>query len=102
MQVKVKVKTGQALVVTANRLRDGRVVWLGADGDWSEGVRSAAVFAGERVADGLARAQADEARQVVVGPYEVEVTETSDGPVPVRMRERLRVAGPSVPVQAAE
>jgi hypothetical protein len=102
MQAKVKVKKGQALVVTANRLRDGRVVWLGADGIWAEGVRAAAVFAGENVAEGLARAQADEARQLVVTPYEVEVAETPDGPVPLRMRERLRVAGPSVLAQAAE
>ena len=65
-------------------------------------MREAAVYAGEQVSAGLQRAQADEARQIVVAPYEVEVAVTPAGPVPLRMRERVRVDGPSVVPQAAE
>jgi hypothetical protein len=37
MQATVKTKgTAQPLVVTANRLRDGRVVWLAEGGHWAE------------------------------------------------------------------
>ena len=46
MQAKVKAKgAAQPLVVTANRLRDGRVVWLAEGGRWSERVAEARVFA---------------------------------------------------------
>jgi sulfite reductase (NADPH) hemoprotein beta-component len=103
MQAKVKAKgSAQPLLVTANRLRDGRVVWLAADGGWTEAVRDAAVFAGEQVETGLARGQEAELHQLVVGPYAVEVTLGAAGPVPLRMRERVRLDGPSVLPQAAE
>lgn len=103
MQAKVKAKgSAQPLVVSASRLRDGRVVWLAADGRWVEPLRDAAVYLGEQVNAGLAAGEADERRQLVVGAYAVEVVETPDGLVPLRMRERVRVDGPSVLVAAAE
>lgn len=101
MQAKVKSRGTQALVVTANRLRDGRVVWLAADGEWAESVCAAEVFVGEAVATGLAAAARSEARQDVVGAYEVEVATTPSGPEPLRMRERVRVFGPSVLTRVA-
>jgi hypothetical protein len=98
MQAKVKANgASQTLVVTANRLRDGSVVWLAGRGDWTRRVEEAAVFAGAQVvAAALAEAEAAERRQIVVDPYAVEVVLTEAGPRPLRMRERLRVAGPSV------
>jgi hypothetical protein len=102
MQANVKVKgTAQPLVVTANRLRDGRVVWLAADGRWMESLRDAAVYLGEQVNAGLAMGEADERRQIVVGAYAVEIVETPRGMMPLRMRERVRVEGPSVLAEAA-
>ncbi len=80
MQAKVKAKgSAQPLVVSASRLRDGRVVWLAADGRWVEPLRDAAVYLGEQVNAGLAAGEADERRQLVVGAYAVEVVETPDG-----------------------
>jgi hypothetical protein len=97
MQAKVKTKgSAQPLVVTANRLRDGRVVWLAEGGSWSEHVGEAEVFAGEAVEAGLAVGAQAERQQLVVGPYAAEVTVGAHGPVPLRAREKFRADGPSV------
>ena len=83
-------------VFTANRLRDGRVVWL-ADGDaWVEGIDAARVFPAAAAAEGLAIAQRGERNQRVVGVYGTEVDLKAGRPVPLRFRERLRAQGPSI------
>ena len=97
MQAKVKTKgTAQPLVVTANRLRDGRVVWLAEGGRWAECVAEAEVFAGEAAEGGLAVAAEAEGQQIIVGSYVTEVTVGAGGPVPVRAREKFRADGPSI------
>ena len=99
-----KPKAGRAatpMVFTANRLRDGRVVWLGAEGAWVEAVAAATPFAPEAEPEGLALAQQGERRQLVVGVYAVEVALGAAGPVPLKFRERLRVDGPSAVTAAA-
>ena len=83
------------VVFTANRLLDGRVAWLGAAG-WVGTVGAARAFAPEAAAEGAALARAGEAAQLVVGAYPVEVALTPEGPRPLRFREILRAAGPSV------
>jgi hypothetical protein len=96
MQAKVKTKgTAQQLVVTANRLRDGRVVWLAEGGRWADKLGEAEVFLGEAVDAGLSAGTEAECRQEIVGPYAAEVTVGAAGPVPLRARERFRAAGPS-------
>lgn len=84
------------MVFTANRLCDGRVVWLAAGGAWAETLAEAQVFPPERVAAGLALAQQGERAQQVVGTYGVEIALQGGQPVPVKFREQLRVRGPSV------
>ena len=84
------------VVFTANRLRDGRVVWLGAEGSWVEELAAARVFPAAAAAEGLALAQQGERQQQVVGVYGVEMRQTANGPEPLKVRERLRAAGPSV------
>ncbi len=97
MQAKVKTKgTAQPVVVTANRLRDGRVVWLAEGGHWAERVADAKVFLGEAAEAGLADGAEAERTQIVVGAYAAEVTVGADGPVPLRAREKFRAQGPSV------
>ncbi len=83
-------------VITANRLLNGDVVWLGQDDDWVERVTLARVFDGkEAVGDGLAIGAKAEADQKVVGVYEMDV-EIEDGIIePVRLREKIRAAGPT-------
>lgn len=96
MQAKVKANVAtQPLVVTANRLRDGRVVWLAADRRWSTRVADAEVFWGAAAEPALAAAAEAERHQLIVGPYAAEVTLDNAGPVPLRARERFRATGPS-------
>jgi sulfite reductase (NADPH) hemoprotein beta-component len=88
------------MVFTANRLRDGRVVWLAEAGGssiaWAESVTEARVFPPAEAAAGQALAQQGERAQQVVGAYGIEVALQSGRPVPVKFRERLRAQGPSV------
>ncbi len=83
-------------VITANTLRDGRVVWLAADGTWSRRLAEARVFPPEAVAEGLALGAAAERARLVVGVYAAEVDLAAGGPVLRKFRERLRDRGPSV------
>ena len=84
-------------VLTANRLQDGVVVYLAADGGWVESIEGALIARSADEARSLqAQGARDAARNVVVEPYLAEVAETGSRPVPARMRERVRVEGPSV------
>lgn len=83
-----------AVILTANRLRDGRVVWLTAKGSWSEACCQARIFGSEEVAVGLAAAADAERTQHVVGAYPVDVAPGTGHPL--RLRERLRAKGPSI------
>lgn len=84
-------------VITANRLTDGAVVYLTADGSWSERVGDGAII--RDAADDarlIAQAEAALAAQQVVGPEPVEVTEREGGPFPVSFREVIRAVGPGI------
>jgi hypothetical protein len=84
-------------VLTANRLHDGVVVYLAADGGWVESMEDALIARSADEARSLqAQGARDAARNVVVEPYLAEVAEAGGRPVPARMRERVRVEGPSV------
>lgn len=83
-------------VLTANRLSDGAVVYLGADG-WSEWIENARVAGdGETAADLEACGTRAVAERQVVDPYLIEVREDAGRLAPARLRERIRAAGPTV------
>jgi hypothetical protein len=83
-------------VITANRLLDGDVVWLGENDVWVERVTLARTFDGKDVvAEGLSIGAAAEKDQKVVGVYEMDVTIEDGAIVPVRLRERIRAKGPT-------
>ena len=83
-------------IVTANRLVDGIVVYLGADGGWSENLNASLIARDDDAAKSALAAgeQATRDRQVVA-PYLIDVRETAGGILPVRYRELLRAIGPS-------
>jgi hypothetical protein len=84
-------------IVTANRLRDGAVVYLAPDHGLAERLDAAERLATKDETDAaLARAARYVAEQVIVNPYPIEVTESRGGLKPVRMREVIRAAGPTV------
>lgn len=88
---------GRHQLVTANRLADGRVVYLTATGDWSADIGASAVAAdAEAAARLLTIAEAAAARQIVVEPYLIPVVTETGAIRPVRYREAIRAFGPSV------
>ena len=90
-------KTAEISVLTANRLGDGIVVFLDFEGAWSENIAEAVVARSPDEVRALQdRGTYDAAHNLVVEPYLVEVRETAGGLVPIRYRERVRVAGPSI------
>jgi hypothetical protein len=87
----------RAQVMTANRLRDGDVVYLTAGGGWSIWLRDAGVVHDESGQTDLeARAKRAEQDRLVVGPYLMAVAESADGPQPIGTREKIRAKGPTV------
>lgn len=84
-------------VLTANRLQDGTVVFLAADGAWVENIEGAAIARSVQETQALeAQGARDAARNLVVEPYLAEVREAGGHLVPLRARERVRVDGPSI------
>lgn len=83
-------------MLTANRLRDGSVVYRKADG-WITVLAQADVYRDQASADAaLAAATAELERNECVGPYLFEVREEGGVIRPVREREIIRARGPSV------
>lgn len=83
-------------VVTANRLLDGRIVWLGRNGQWKTLIKDAEPFSNSAIEDELQRCNARAQQEALVGIYGVQVTLTENGLQPVTSRERIRAQGPSV------
>jgi hypothetical protein len=87
----------QISVLTANRLDDGIVVFLDFEGAWNESLAEAVVARDPGEARALEdRGAYDAAHNLVVEPYLVEVREDAGRLIPIRTRERIRVAGPSI------
>ena len=83
-------------VVTANRLIDGRVVFLADGYRWVEEIGAARVANGEEAAKALlAIGEKAAADAIVVGPYLIAVSSDSGRITPTRYREVLRALGPS-------
>ncbi len=84
-------------VITANRLKDGEVVYLAPGGDWSNSLTEARFSADEPEYERLLRiAEDDVAGQIVVGPYLMEAERENATVQPVSQRERIRANGPTV------
>ena len=91
-----KLKITSPVVVTANRLGDGAVVYRTPDGGWTTRLEQAAVVSTAPAAtDLLHTAAADDIG--AVGAYVAPVRIEPDGSVrPGNLRESIRQAGPSI------
>ncbi len=94
---------GEVQVVTANRLRDGVVVYLAANGQWTTDIGAAALARDAQAASlllSIGAVAAAESR--VIEPYLAAVVEEGGSVVPVTLRERIRATGLTMDVIAAE
>lgn len=83
-------------ILTANRLVDGEVVWLARDHSWAETINVAEI-ARDKEAEARLEAIGEQAKRdnLVVDVNLIDV-ELADGAiVPIRLRERIRAAGPT-------
>lgn len=95
-----KLKITGPVVITANRLADGAVVYRTANNGWTTRISEAVVVTTAPAASGLlAGAVAEDV--LVVGPYVAPVDLDAQGRIaPGNLRERIRVAGPSFDLPA--
>ncbi|MCV0394298.1 MAG: DUF2849 domain-containing protein [Rhizobiaceae bacterium] len=83
-------------VLTANRLIDGEAVWLAADHSWSETIAAAEVARDDASREKLERAgKAALLKNEVVDVNLIDVAMEDGEIVPLRLRERIRAAGPT-------
>lgn len=82
-------------MVTAQRLVDGRVVYLREDGGWTQRDHEGWTSADEAAIE-EALAIASTQTEVVVGPYRIEVEVGPGGAIThTSARERIRAEGPA-------
>jgi hypothetical protein len=84
-------------MIIANRLTDGLVVFLTADGGWSVAIADGIVITDSAEEERLlAQAKRDEDGCRVVDPNLIDVTVDRGSPRPVAIREAIRAFGPTV------
>ena len=90
-------RSSMAQVITANRLTDGVVVFLAADGRWSDRLDHAAVYPDKSAAaSGLDVGRAAEAANLIVDLNAIDVTIQAGCIVPIKLREAIRARGPTI------
>ena len=86
-------------VVTANLLSTGNVVFLGADGAWVRSIDKAVAYPDAKAAEsGMAQAQGDLERAVIVDPFLVTRDQAADGRPAMTLRDTIRAYGPTIRV----
>jgi hypothetical protein len=89
--------TEKGQVMTANRLRDGEVVFLTRSGRWDERIDEAVLALEPQAAKALEqRAAQDVAANHVTGPYLFDAERVNGAIRAIHMRERIRTLGPTV------
>src|ERR1700688_4119684 len=84
------------ILISANRLLDGAVVWLSDQHQWVDELRDACAFDGARIEPAKLAASQAEALNHVVAPTPRPAKIVDGLPVPADYREVLRSRGPSV------
>jgi len=89
-----KLKVHGPVVVTANRLRDGAVVYRAELGGWTTSLEAAAIVHNAQDAKALLAAASAEDLDAV-GPYVAPVDTAGGVVMPGNLREQIRVSGPT-------
>lgn len=96
-------KAGPRKAITANRLDDGRVVFLDEDGGWAHDFAAALLVSdGPELDAATVHAQSQHDARIVVEPYAIDIAILDGLPTPARIRERIRAEGPTVIYGEAE
>jgi hypothetical protein len=89
-----KIRIAGPVVITANRLFDGAVVFRTASGSWTGRLENAAILlSSEEALKALKEAQNDGLE--AVGPYVAPVDATEASAQPANIREFIRTSGPT-------
>lgn len=84
-------------VLTGNRLTDGIAVWLNAAGAWTENLQDALVARHPEAVTSLEDiGKRDFARNLVLDVNLIDVVDVDGRLRPLRLRERIRAAGPTM------
>jgi hypothetical protein len=95
-----RIRVTGPVVITANRLHDGKVVYRTADGRWVRELASAAITASAADAETSLRAARGDSQRIV-DPYVAPVANGEDGSwVPANLREWIRQDGPTTGLSA--
>ena len=89
-------------IVSANRLSDGIVVYVGRGGAWVDRIGAAAwLETAEDVEAALVAARADEASNLIVDAFVVEALADGEALRATTLRDRIRADGPTIAYGAA-
>jgi hypothetical protein len=92
-----KPRSATALAVTGNDTRNGRAVFRTPQGEWSQDIDAADIADSKEAGDTLlSAANGDAARTIIVDPYLIEVAAVQGHLRPTRLRELIRVSGPTI------
>jgi len=89
-----KLRVHGPVIVTANRLRDGAVIYRAALGGWTTELDAAAIVHNAEDAKKLLAGASAEGLDAV-GPYVAPVDTAGGRVMPGNLREQIRMAGPT-------
>lgn len=82
--------------ITANHLNGGHTLFFAIGGGWSKHIGDAALFSDSTSLNAALKiSEQDEKTGFVIGAYPIEVDLQDGEPVPSKLRERIRVDGPT-------
>ena len=83
-------------IITANRLLDGEVVWLGSKKLWVSNVNEANVLnSDEELENALSVAENAVSDRKIIEPYAVDVKNIDGDIEPLSVKEKIRTKGPT-------